>query len=392
MIAPLRSLLLPAALLLTMTSCEINLGYRIMSDGYRFDYEGASAVRDDAGALPEGVERLEVDHRFGEVQVAGADDVAPGWSWSVEVWADSDLEAAQIADELEVVQRPIQGGVRLELEIPEDRKRDLRGVRSTLLVTVPSHSLLELDNSHGDVRVSGLDGDTRLETRHGDVRLEHLRGNYTGEHAHGELFATSIADGAFSLEHGAVIVRGSGELRARARHADTSFDGVDGDLELDSAHGDVEIHGATQVDGTGAHGRWRVIDVSGVRIRNRHGSVKARLVAGTADVDVEHGNVVVERSPIQSLSHGHTLVRCAHGDVEIDLAPGTHADVDVRHGDATVRHATDEGSALYARARHGDIRSDLPVAQDENGPGVNAVVRTSHGDVRCVRVAGNGDL
>lgn len=377
------SLLLAA----TTASCEINLGYRIMTDGFRFDYEGDTALREDAGAIPDTIQRLEVDHIFGEVEIAAADGADVGWSWSLEVWADSPEEADLVASEIAVIQRPVQGGVRLELDIPEGVKDDLNGVKSTLLVSVPRDVLVELENSHGDARVRGIDGETRLVTRHGDVRLEELGGAYTGEHAHGELFATHIAGGTFELAHGEVVVRGTGPLRAQTRHADVTFETVDGDLELDAAHGDVQIHTAGRVEGAGAHGKWRVLDAQGLRLRASHGDITARLVGGTADVDVSHGDVTIERDPLDGGGHSDTIVRCSHGDVEIDLPAGRHADVEVQHGDATLRHSSSAENAVYARARHGEIRSDLPVAESASAPEVGAVLRTSHGDVRCVRIA-----
>lgn len=380
--------ILPLALLLMLSTsgcAEFGGSYLLVSDGYRFNFEGVTAERSEAGAVAAGIRRIEVDHGFGEVRVlAAAPGEATGWQWSTKVWVEDPALAQMVLDEVGLVIREDGGTMAFELSMPEVSKDDLRGLRSDLTLLVDSATELQMSNEHGDARVEGLDGDISFEVRHGDSHFAALSGRLDGVQAHGELFADGIQGAKFEASHGDVTVRNGGPLEVTARHGAGTYDGIRGGFTLQQDHGDVEIHDGPLVEGESSHAEWRVVDVEGLTLKSRHGDVYARLLSGSARVHTEHGDVTIERAGVASDAPSADHIRTQHGSVKLDLRHNGYADIDASHGDVTIYHAMGASAAIDAQARHGDVRSSLPRVDSLRAGQAGAKVRTSHGDIRCV--------
>ena len=94
-------LLMPLLIALSalLPSCSEFGSYRLVTAGFRFDYGGSTALREESGPLPEGTRVGRVDHRFGDVDIAPrSEGSGPGWRWTVETWADE----PEVGDEITV--------------------------------------------------------------------------------------------------------------------------------------------------------------------------------------------------------------------------------------------------------------------------------------------------
>jgi len=290
-------------------SCVSFDGYRLITDGFRFDYAGESAVREDGGTLEPGIAALDVDHRFGVVRLVAGPD--PGWSWRAEAWADDAGTAADVLAEVRVVWSETADGLAATLEVPRDLRSDLRGLRSVLEITAPASARLDVVARHSDVRIEGFDGHVDLTAQHGEVTLVALD-----------------------------------SVTARGAHGDWTIDGVGSLLDIDSAHGDVL---ASDVRGS-------------ARVVSRHGDVEVLRSGwdgrgGDTVLDSEHGDVTID---VPAGVHAH--VQIEHGDLWIRhaLPEGAIVAASARFGDVSsdvrVTRIDVPSPAIQARVDHGDLR------------------------------------
>ncbi|MEO1700347.1 MAG: hypothetical protein AAFU73_23875 [Planctomycetota bacterium] len=370
-----------------LPSCSEFGSYRLVTDGFRFDYGGSTALREESGPLPAGTRVVRVDHRFGDVDVAPrTEGEGPAWRWTVETWADEPEVAEELAREIALVVEESEGAVTLRLDVPPALRRELRGLRSTLEVRADGIAALDLTNRHGDSRAQGVEGDAKLSVAHGDLEAADLAGRVTVEQRFGELDASSLGPLDLSLEHGRVDVSSAGPVRSTTRHASARYRAIGGDLVVDSRHGDLEVVDAGHVTVETAHGHMRIRGAHGARIEAEHGDVDLGLVAGEAQVDARHGSVDVVREALASGEHGETRIECTHGRVRVDLAAGAHAHVRARFADVLVRHAEDDAAALEASASHGTVRSTMRRVNALAASAPGAIVHVEHGDVRTERL------
>lgn len=283
----MRTLLTTIALAGLGVSCVTSGRYKLVADGFRFDYEGAVATRADSGRL--GVEGgpLEVDHRFGRVRVvAGAE---PGWTWRAEAWADDEETAAAILAETEVRWTESAEGLTVALAIPRDRQAELRGLRSVLEITALPSTPLAVRARHSGVEVEGFSGHAALEVEFGDVAVTSI-GSVGGRGAHGDWRVDDVA--AF--------------LSIETEHGDVRASGVRGDARITCRHGDVEV-----LRPFSAAGQWETV------VRSEYGDVTVDVPAGgRARVEQEFGDVWIRHD----LAAGETIEASTRfGDVSSDL-------------------------------------------------------------------------
>jgi DUF4097 and DUF4098 domain-containing protein YvlB len=180
---------------------------------------------------------------------------------------------------------------------------------------------------------------------------------------------------------------GAGELRAEGRLADCNFKsgagairlGHGGTLRLVSGAGDIDVEGADGevllVTGSGA---VHVGDVArDAIIKNGNGATTVGAVGGDLRVAAANGDIVVACAAgtlvaktangsvrVGAVSRGDVELRTAFGSIEVGIAKGTAARLDVRTDYGSVRQELEAAGAppasaatvaVRARTSHGDI-------------------------------------
>ncbi|NRQ41649.1 hypothetical protein HRH59_03575 [Rheinheimera sp. YQF-2] len=115
-----------------------------------------------------------------------------------------------------------------------------------VLVKVPQHFGLTLDDGSGDTDIRGLTGDLQVEDGSGDLRING-GANVTVEDGSGNLFITQV-NGKLSVDDG------SGQLEIRTVSGDVSIEDGSGDIIVSAVGGIVTIDdgsGDINVDGAG---------------------------------------------------------------------------------------------------------------------------------------------
>ncbi len=346
---------------LLLSGCSSSSEFQI-SNGYFFDFGGEAAERTESGVVAPSVHTLSIDHVFGEVDVAAAGPGEnTGWAWTVQTWSDDRLLAQEFAERIELLVTERNGTLELVLEIPESPGRWLRGVKSHLTVRVAADSNLRLGNQHSVSRVGGLTGKVELETAHGDCFLDHLPNGYEGRHGHGDLHAQQIGSSSIHMAHGDIeLTEVGGELTVRCRHGALIAADVLGASDLEIEHGDVRLERLHETRARGAHGDWTLSLVAGdLELEGQHGNVQIEMESGYARASVQHGDLQVDATRI------HGLLQTRFGDLDLGLSDPTglaisaSAEFGEVEGDLTERrHDTAAPHRLELTAEHGDIRLD----------------------------------
>jgi DUF4097 and DUF4098 domain-containing protein YvlB len=216
----------------------------------------------------------------------------------------------------------------LRITGPKARAFDFsRRTRSVdVSVELPSGSQVSAEIQAGDYRCAGPLGECRLKTsvgnlwveRGGPVRLDTGAGHVTVDGSTGD---AEVHTGSGKIRIGAV----DGAAVVKNSNGDTTIDAVTGDLRVRAANGDIAVERAG----------------AGVDAKSSNGSIRV-------------GEVV----------RGSVVLATAMGSLDVGIAEGTAAWLDVTTGFGHVRNAlenaarpdeTDETVEVRGRTSYGDI-------------------------------------
>ncbi|MEV4704423.1 DUF4097 family beta strand repeat-containing protein [Actinoplanes sp. NPDC049316] len=203
-------------------------------------------------------------------------------------------------------------------------------------IAVPTGSRLHAGAAVGAFHCTGTLGETRIKTATGDVRLEHTgplhldtaSGTIVVQSADGDTHA-STASG--SLHVGAV--RGSAVVRNS--NGDSRVDWVAGDVNVKAANGDIIVgHADGDLVASTANGSVRVEEVvrGTVSVQTAVGELQVGVARGTAaylDLHTSFGKVLNQLSEGGAAEPGEDKVevraRTSFGNIAIVRAPGREA-------------------------------------------------------------------
>jgi DUF4097 and DUF4098 domain-containing protein YvlB len=197
-------------------------------------------------------------------------------------------------------------------------------------IDLPTGSTVSADIQLGDLRGAGRLGECKVKTSAGNVSLDRT-GSLRLDTSAGHISADGVAGNAeISTGSGTVrIGEVEGSVTVKNSNGDTTIDAVTGDVEVRASNGDIRVERAG----------------AGVEAKTSNGSIRL-------------GEVV----------HGSVAVGTAMGDLDIGIAEGTAAWLEVNTSFGQVNNLLDSASR--------------PEASDET---VEVRGRTSYGDITIRR-------
>jgi DUF4097 and DUF4098 domain-containing protein YvlB len=213
---------------------------------------------------------------------------------------------------------------------PERRLSLGRGPNLEILIGLPEESRVDFTTASADVRVTGRLGEVTAKSASGDIRIDYCTG-----------------------------------LSAKTASGDVICDVTEGDAWVKTASGDVslrDVHGEATV--TTASGRSDLGTVGGAAtIRTASGRSRIRAAGDSVQAKSASADVTVE-----SVVRGSVMINTASGDVEIGVASGTSAWLDISSTSGGVVSSLDQ--------------ADQP---SDSGEQVEIHSRTQSGDISIVR-------
>jgi hypothetical protein len=200
------------------------------------------------------------------------------------------------------------------------------GSGATVTVEVPTGSDLHATIRHGSLSTQGRLGTCQVRTDYGDIHLDE-----------------------------------AGPVEIRSRHADISVEHATADLEITTSSGDVRI-------GT-VEGSASITDNdSDITLTEARGPLQLRGSHGDMAIDRLYADLLARNAygsvRVTELVEGTSDIATTYGEVEIGIAEGTAAWLDVRSDTGTVRNRLDEHpgpddfdhtAEVRARTRDGDV-------------------------------------
>ena len=406
---------------LVVSGCSRGVSFRfssggISTGGYRFDFQGEKATRNENGIIEADVTSLVIENRFGDVRVTATENDAK-WQWDLTCWADDPHVATRFTEQVKLETATESGRRSWRLILPEPPVDDLRGVKSDLTLFVPEAVRVELINEHGETKVEGIALGTKARCRHGKLELLNLEGELDASTEHGQLFAEDIPGGILSNRHGKISANHvNGDLQVTTAHGALTLADVDGSVQATNAHGDIsatDIQGKLQAKNE--HGAIAVANIENrvelqashdplsvenvirdVHLRNRHGSVTVFNVSGKLDVQSSFGKIDLETWSDE------IVCRNEHGKIRIIVKNRAFRVVrsETTFADMEVQIPASASPTIEAGTEHGEVDSDFPVLRlnedVDNFQGLDrsparVTLRNRHGDIRIKKVSTSAD-
>jgi DUF4097 and DUF4098 domain-containing protein YvlB len=216
-------------------------------------------------------------------------------------------------------------------------------VQADMDIFVPRDAAVEVASKRGDVSISDRKSDLKLSVQRGDVTLNNIVGAAKLNMEKGSIRATNIIgdvviegrvdDVTLEDVKGGVRLNGDffNDIRLSKITKTVEFKSARSDINLASVPGDLEISGDA----------LRATDVSGpMKLVTR--SKEIHLEGVTGDVDVENANGDIEVHPADKTPLGRISLNGKHGDISLVMPAnaGFQVDATTRKGDIT----TDFGS------------------------------------------------
>ena len=211
-------------------------------------------------------------------------------------------------------------------------------VQADMDIFVPRGATVDVASKRGDVSISDRKADVKLTLQKGDITLNEITGNAKMSMDKGSIRASNVT-GDVEIEgrvdnvtvedvRGAVRLNGDffNDIRLSKITKTVEFKSARSDISLASVPGDLEISGDS----------LRATDVSGpMRFVTR--SKDIHLEGVTGEVQVENANGDIEVHPADKLPIGKMMLTGKHGDITVVLPAnaGFQIDATTRKGDIT---------------------------------------------------------
>lgn len=345
---PLVIALLVIALVFVLVGIGAVLFFTL-NDGFRgnspFDVNNIPSVLEESKTLKVDAEEpvtLTVDSAAGDVVVTGGDVDTVEVKVVMTAYDSTQARADEEVKTIKYVIEQTGNTITLKYELPKSMNFNNNINTVDFIVTVPTETTVEIDNSSGIVDVSDVKGNVGIDGDFGDVTVENIEG------------ALAIASSG-------------GTIDVKSVNADES------DIKVDADFGDITLEKVSGKD---------------ISVTSSSGTINFTDVRAAGDVLIrsDFGNTTYENGSAESLSldtnSGKTTVTKVNvrkelsvqndfGDIELTQALAGSYDLHTNSGEITIDGA--KGS-LKASTDFGNI--DI-----QNAKSVNLDVKTNSGTI-----------
>jgi DUF4097 and DUF4098 domain-containing protein YvlB len=258
------------------------------------------------------------------------------------------------------------GAVRIAAGDRTDTVVEVRPSDETDESDVQAARQVRVDYANGALRVTGPRGrmfDFSRRTRSVDVTIELPAGSdVSAETQMGDFRCTGRLGGSrFKTSAGNVWLERTGPLHLNTSAGHVGVDAVDGTAEISTGTGKVQVG---RVDGTAvvknSNGETVIGTVTGdVRVRSANGDITVERAGAGVDAKTSMGRI-----RLGEIARGSVVLASSMGELEIGIAAGTAAWLDLDTGFGHVRNLldptdrpaeTDETVEVRGRTTYGDI-------------------------------------
>jgi len=372
----MKHLIFKGLLLLLMSSLALN-----SSADNRKDY--TKTIKKEFDITSNG--QLEIDNKFGQVDIKTWDKKRIKIAVTVIVRANSEKEAQPIFDRISVDFSNGRDYVRAETEIKSQKSswwgwsnwNNGNDYAINYDVYMPETVRLDLSNKHGEAIIAVLKGDAAIDITHGNITAEGFEGELDLEltHSNGSIVAAKILNA--DLSHSNIRFKKIGRSDLETAHCTIDIDKIEL-LRLDSRHTNFEMGEIGELRADSRHDDFEIEYANIIFSEAQHTQYDIDKVGQTVDFDFSHGG-----ASIDLLENGFQEVTLhgSHADYRIRVddnatyqldAAGNHAGISYPN-DLDVTYEMDKNSEQEIKGRSGN----------SNAKGFGIIkARLSHGGLR----------
>lgn len=230
---------------------------------------------------------------------------------------------------------------------------------------VQAAAQIRVDYTNGTLQVTGPKArafDFSRKSRSIDVSIELPSGSQMSAHLQmGDLRCSGRLGKCKVKTTGNVSLEGTGPLRLHTGTGHVTAEAITGDAEISTGSGKIqigEVEGAAEVKNS--NGDTTIDAVTGnIRVRNANGAIDVGRAGAGVDVKTSNGGI-----RLGEVARGAVVLGTAMGDLDIGIAEGTAAWLEVNTGFGHVRNQlenatrpeeADETVEVRGRTSYGDI-------------------------------------
>jgi len=416
--------LLVAALLFVLAGIGAVVFFALRGADFAvFNVPLVSASAEESKSLKIDAEKpvtLSVNDDAGDVSIVGGDVEAVEIQIVKTGYGSSDARAQAALENIQYEIRQNGNAITIIYKLDGRQTREVNTV--DLIITVPTETIVEIENGFGVVNVADVNGGVDISSDFGDVTVKNIEGALKLKNSSGEIKVSNVDAGAedvkinadfgrITLEKvngkditvtsssGAIElnnVRASGDLFTKTDFGNTKFEnGSAASVTLDSNSGKVTV---TKVSIRGA-----------LVITCDFGDIELnQALAGSYDIDSNSGGIVVDGTKgklkahtdfgsidIKNAQNATLDLRSNSGGIEFSgsLGEGPH-NVQSDFGNIALAIPADSKLNVDLSTDFGSIRSDIPVTVTldgnsqknhqqgtMNGGGAELMVKTNNGSI-----------
>jgi DUF4097 and DUF4098 domain-containing protein YvlB len=261
------------------------------------------------------------------------------------------------------------GNIRITASDRTDTAVEVRPTDPTDESDIKAAQQVRVDYANGTLRVAGPKRtfDFSRQTKSVDVTIELPSGSEIAAETHaGDIrCAGRLGASRFKVSAGDITVDRTGPLRIDTSAGHVTAEGIAGDAEISTGSGKVrigEVEGAAVIKNS--NGETTIDAVTGdVRVRSANGDIRVERAGAGVDAKTSNGSI-----RLGEVVRGSVVLGTAMGDLEIGIAEGTAAWLEVNTGFGHVRNQMDNATRPDEAAATVEVRG-----------------RTSYGDITIHR-------
>ncbi|MGW9194106.1 DUF4097 family beta strand repeat-containing protein [Micromonospora chersina] len=234
------------------------------------------------------------------------------------------------------------GDVRIAASDRTDTVVEIRPSDESDESDVQAAAQVRVDLTNGVLRVTGPKRtfDFSKKSRSVDVAIELPSGSHVSAHLQmGEVLGDGRLGECRVRTTGNVRLERTGPLRLHTGFGHVTVGGVAGDAEISTGSGKIqvgEVEGAAVVKNS--NGETTIDAVTGdVRVRNANGDIRVERAGGGVDAKTSNGGI-----RLGEVARGSVVLGTAAGDLDIGIATGTAAWLEVNTGYGRVRNLLEQ--------------------------------------------------
>ena len=264
-------------------------------------------------------------------------------------------------------------------EIREMPKYSWNYVRSEYtvdyVVYMPKTCSLNLYNKFGDALISELEGTATLSVEHGNIRLTTVENQLNLNLEYGNCTVAQAANSVIKMKHGNIRLKKANDINFITSYSKINVDEA-GYIKSKSINDTYKLGIVKEFRNQGKYDNIEITKVDNIIVISRYSDFKIKAIQKSADLDMVHGSVEVEKV---AQGFSEILMVGERTDFRLKIEKGTEYQMDATARNASLKFP--EVRKILKQKDNGDIKKVEFYVGKKVNPYSYIKARVVHGDI-----------